>query len=261
MVIVQQIIAGLFLAAAVIFAVSGGGAGSGAKGQPKGLITVLSPNGGERWVEGVDNRISWKPSAAENSAVPKIDLYITDGSGKDAVPPSKNRENSGYETWAPRGVYGSFWVKVCQAGTTKCDSSDKPFTIASKLTEPLLPKATVQVSRPNKAGEIFTRGAENVISWQGGGTGKVKVALVKHDYNPASDEIIGWISESAIPNAGITWNGLKVTAPNGAMVETPVGFYRILAVSQNDRGNYCIASRNEQCSYDLGDAPFSLVGR
>jgi len=94
-------------------------------------IVVTSPNGGETWAEGTDNRITWKPSLAENQALPKIDLYIIDANGNNAITPSINRENTGWDTWTPRNIFGKFNVKICQTGTTNCDTSDNYFTIVA----------------------------------------------------------------------------------------------------------------------------------
>jgi hypothetical protein len=92
-------------------------------------ITVASPNGGDIWYEGNDYRITWRPSNTENPSLPKIDEYILDANGNNAITPSLNRDNTGWDTWTPRGVSGQFKIKICQSGTSNCDMSDNYFTI------------------------------------------------------------------------------------------------------------------------------------
>ena len=100
----------------------------------RSTITVTYPNGGEIWYSGNDYTIKWNPSVNENPAIPKIDEYIIDNNGKNAIDPAINRSNSGSDGWTPRNVNGSFKVKICISGTTDCDESDNYFSIKSEQT-------------------------------------------------------------------------------------------------------------------------------
>jgi hypothetical protein len=97
------------------------------------IITVISPNGGEVWNEGEDQRMTWRAVNSDGSEIPRIDQYVVDSSGTNVIS-AIYRANSGWDTWTPRGVQGQFKVKICQTGTNNCDQSDNWFTIRSSQT-------------------------------------------------------------------------------------------------------------------------------
>ncbi len=131
-------------------------------GSARPSITVLSPNGGESWQKGTTQTIKWRDNgpivACEINAStgvttcppPKlydIKLVGTEPSSGTVVLPgfidatiAKSVSGSSY-SWGVGKIMGSdglvpngsYTVRVCQSGTTTCDSSDSYFKITSSL--------------------------------------------------------------------------------------------------------------------------------
>lgn len=109
-------------------------------------ITVLAPNGGEQWGAYTTQMIRW--GYRNLSSTNKVDIYLE---GK--LPPcaysnpacliasrsydlDKNIAiNGGYNWIVATDIInnpipaGEYYMKICLAGTTNCDQSDRPFTI------------------------------------------------------------------------------------------------------------------------------------
>jgi hypothetical protein len=114
-------------------------------------ITVLSPNGGEKWETYDTKNIKWKWD--EVKSTDKVDLYLDPEAPActRANPPcmlfmaihapylldKKIAANASYNWVVATDIdnklipAGQYRVRVCQAGTQTCDSSDNYFTIAS----------------------------------------------------------------------------------------------------------------------------------
>lgn len=123
-------------------------------------ITILSPNGGETWVKGITQTISWQDRRTNppcpvgtNCAARSYDIkLITVGGGYPGCSlspagcaPTYSIANNVFGTsynwlipnWSgnsqdPSSLevpVGQYKIQVCQTGTTNCDSSDAPFTI------------------------------------------------------------------------------------------------------------------------------------
>src|SRR3989344_1898770 len=122
--------------------------------QTKPSITVLSPNGGEMWFEGTTQVIKWSAKLTTNiygqQYTPSVFYIEALNQDKDAgtytiaeassYGSSYNWEVGTYtdgiastRRMLPRGQY---LVRVCEARTTNCDSSDSYFTITSPTTQP-----------------------------------------------------------------------------------------------------------------------------
>lgn len=128
----------------------------------KSYINVISPNGGETFIQGTSQTIQWQDNSNESgcptnttctSIVARLyDItltpYSTYACSGDVCPLSysrsytvaKNIYGSSY-TWsvgqadATSGVpNGSYLIQVCRAGTSTCDSSDSYFKITSNST-------------------------------------------------------------------------------------------------------------------------------
>lgn len=122
----------------------------------------------------------------------------------------------------------------------------------------------VIVVSPN-GGEVFTQGAQNTISWQGG-KGQVSIALVKATVTNANNPstgglLVGWIASKAAPGSGISWNAqstcdLSMTKCSSV---TP-GSYKVMAVSQDDGGNLTMwdFKQNKAGNWDVSNAAFTI---
>ena len=122
---------------------------------------------------------------------------------------------------------------------------------------------SITVLSPN-GGDIFQQGKNNTISWKGG-KNKVQIGLVKSNFDPAKDGILGWIFTSALPDKTGTWDAnsvsdLSLTTVWNVLALHP-GPFKIIAVSEDAHGNYCFGSSysSSECNYDYSDNHFSIV--
>ena len=165
-------------------------------------ITVVSPNGGETWVEGTNQNITWKdstilpPCAFGTTNCPPVAHYDIQLAPSYAVCtgkvcPMMNTTSMLYRMpytiannvvgtsylWDVGQVIpllansssvapnGSYTIQVCTVGTGVCDSSDAAFSITSGTTT----TGTLSVVSPN-GGETWVKGTNQTISWQDNGT-------------------------------------------------------------------------------------------
>ena len=116
----------------------------------------------------------------------------------------------------------------------------------------------VIVLYPN-GGETFTQSKDNKVSWSGG-KNKVRLGLVESNYNSKTGAVLGWINTNAQPASSLLWDA-KELADLAGSTRWPVspGSYKILAVSENASGDYCILNNSESCNYDVSDYPFTIA--
>ncbi len=138
----------------------------------KPTITVLSPNGGEKWDNVSAKTISWKTNIASNESVT---IYaIQNLSGCFNLKPSygclpvidpenviaSNIANSGKYQWIPN-VTGNYYIRICKGSEkTICDTSDTVFTVVDST----LIKPSINVLSPN-GGETWKIGTQQTIRW------------------------------------------------------------------------------------------------
>lgn len=117
-------------------------------------LKVVSPNGGEAWVAGTDNTITWTPSNTQNSSVQRVDMFLLNSNGQSVMTLGNNRENTGLDYWMPH-ITGAFKVKICQTGTSNCDESDSLFSIENKIV----------VTSPTNGSQV-SAGHTLAVQWQ-----------------------------------------------------------------------------------------------
>jgi len=128
-------------------------------------ITVLSPNGGERWQVGSTQTIKWTSQNLPSGQL-GIDLRLNDVHIRSLFP---STENDGVQQWVvpdviSSGVASGFKIRISliEIGTGRTlyyDDSDAPFSIAAAG----IPSITVL--SPN-GGERWAKGATQTIKWQ-----------------------------------------------------------------------------------------------
>ncbi len=105
----------------------------------------------------------------------------------------------------------------------------------------------------NPPATTMNLGGNNSISWSGG-SGDVQVAVVDDRYEKVGT-ILGWITLSGVPNDSMTWDArnvcdaaMSVCWPLSSLSSGP---YKLLAVSQDALGNYCMSAgcNNSLSSY------------
>ncbi|HWR98175.1 MAG TPA: Ser-Thr-rich GPI-anchored membrane family protein, partial [Candidatus Methanoperedens sp.] len=117
---------------------------------------VLTPNGGENWLTGTTQTITWMTTAAAGADV-SIALY-RGGVPYSVIAPSV--PNSGSYSWAiplAQALGNDYTIRVTSISQpTLFDESDAPFTVATSasiITSPV-------------GGEVWLSGTSQTISWQ-----------------------------------------------------------------------------------------------
>lgn len=133
-------------------------------------LTLVQPDGGEKWAHGETHLISW----LDNFSNPvKVELFR--GGNFYYVLDSSNSGNS-YAWKVPDtlSVDTSYRVKVLNtADTTITDESDSSFSVIAHSYE------TITLEQPN-GGEKWAHGEEHLISWKENFSDPVKVELFKN---------------------------------------------------------------------------------
>jgi hypothetical protein len=124
------------------------------------VITVFSPNGGETWVKGTTQNISWQDSASVlTHTITLVPFNVTPSCivtpGRAVACPSfisyltpvtiANIQGSSFNWFVGQTLDnstvpdGTYTIQICQTGTTFCGSSNNFFNVVSGMT----PTATV----------------------------------------------------------------------------------------------------------------------
>ena len=98
-------------------------------------VTVLAPNGGEAWVPGLLQTITW--SAADNVAVTRVDIELSRDNGSTFETLSAGEANDGSFDWTVTTPLSTLCrVRVVAsdaAGSSASDLSDAPFSILNPV--------------------------------------------------------------------------------------------------------------------------------
>ena len=124
------------------------------------VISLLTPNGNERWDVGTRHDITWRISGA----IPSVLLEYSIDEGQDAYPyiiASDVIASDGVYSWTiPDSISQRVKVKISDTSTPQVyDTSDDTFTIAGKLV----------VRAPN-GGEVWPVNSSQFIAWAAIGT-------------------------------------------------------------------------------------------
>jgi len=165
------------LAVTILVAVSFGQQTGGPPPAQPYAISVVSPNGGEKWEAGSSQTITWKlsspvaPDSIQISLLRKVDPTLPSPSASTNVLVTLIKEIKSEWLWekvAPIGSDFRIEVKAFFPKQTVKDASNKLFAIVSEkplakaLT--LAPKA-VTVAAPN-GGELWAIGSSHTITWK-----------------------------------------------------------------------------------------------
>lgn len=120
-----------------------------------GSITVTSPNGGERWVRGTTQSITWNSSGVSGNVKIEYKKGIVTGTIASSV------ANTGSYSWSiptSQETRNDYKIVVTSlADSSVKDESNSTFTIAD-------PDAALSVTSPN-GGETWTAGSSHSITW------------------------------------------------------------------------------------------------
>ena len=140
---------------------------------PSPVITVNSPNGGERWIQGSSYNIKWSSTGSVGSYV-RIEL-LKRGIVNRVL--ASSTPNDGYYRWTiPSSLTpgNDYKIRITSTSKTVSDSSDCDFAITCKTA------GTLTVTSPN-CKESWRHGTTHAITWsKSGSTGSyVKIELLK----------------------------------------------------------------------------------
>ena len=134
----------------------------------KGYLTLTAPNGGETWIVGSKQNITWTPTGT----IPNVKLeYSTDGGNTYpyTITPSTNGPLGSYSWTIPDAIGTNLKVRVSDAADPSVnDASNNTFSI----------KGSITVTAPN-GGEAWGVGTDQNITWTKTGT----IATVKIEYS------------------------------------------------------------------------------
>jgi hypothetical protein len=206
--------------------------------QSRGPITVVSPNGGEKWIVGEVRPIHWNWDGKFSS----VRLEYSTDSGATWRTINATVTNDGASVWTvPNTPSPSAKIKITNtADPNAFDLSDADFAIVPP---------TITIARPN-GGETYVPGETRPIHWNW--TGKFSPLRIEYstdsgatwrtiNTNVLNDGALLWevpntlssaskikITDVANPNAFVVSNanfaiGTRATAPNPVTVTSPMG--------------------------------------
>ncbi len=121
-------------------------------------ITVLSPNGGERWFVGSSQTVNWSVQGIDNSAQVRIEISRGNGPFEELIAATENDGTA--DVTVPGPPSNSVRLRITALdGTGAADTSDSAFTILNP---------TLRLLSPNGGLEWLT-GSRQTISWTSDG--------------------------------------------------------------------------------------------
>jgi hypothetical protein len=151
-------------------------------------ITVTAPNGGENWIKGTQNVITWTSDVIGNVRI----SLLKNGSQYSLIAASV--PNTGTFNWMiPNGllVGTDYKVKVSSvANPLIYDLSDADFSISAGIVGTF-----ITVTSPN-GGESWIAGTQQAITWTSDVTSNLRIVLLKNGLQYA-------VIAGALPNTGI----------------------------------------------------------
>ena len=190
---------------------------------PYPTITITSPNGGQSWVEGTTQIITWTYTGT--TANVEVE-YSSDGGGLWNSIVSSTANTGSYNWVIPAVESGNCLVRVGDTATTASDVSDAVFT--------LWKQPSITVTTPN-GGESWKRFTTQTITWTT--TGNIQDVKIQYSIDAGGN----WIDVvTSTPNDGsYQWNVpnvnrdkpqclVKIMTLDGTVVDTSDNYFTIL---------------------------------
>jgi hypothetical protein len=177
----------------------------------KGALTVTAPNGGQSWVVGATQNITW----TKKGTVPNVKLeYSTDGGSTfpNSITASTPGANLSFPWTIPNAIGTDLKVKITNlSDASVTDESDNTFGI----------KGSVTIAAPN-GNEAWGIGTNKSITWTRTGTlsGNVKLEYstdagstypIGNLISNTADVVTGTPYTWAVPDAPTTQGRIKIT--------------------------------------------------
>jgi len=135
------------------------------------IITIISPNGGEKWIRGTNKEVKWSSSGSPGTNV-KIELYKAGVLNKLIISSTPNDGSYFWYVPTTQTIAADYKIKVTSiTNSAYTDQSNNNFVISA---------GSITVVSPN-GGESWNKGSTRTITWsKTGSTGSyVKIELLK----------------------------------------------------------------------------------
>jgi YVTN family beta-propeller protein len=207
---------------------------------PIPTITVTSPNGGENWMVGSAQNITWTSIGTVGNV--KIEYSTNNGTNWTEI--TASTVNDGTHPWTvPDTVSSQCLIRVSETGGSPSDISDSVFSI--------VPIPTITVISPN-GGENWMVGSVHNITWTTTGI----VGNVKIEYSVNNGENWSEIIASTGNDGSFPWTIpgtvsdlclIRVSETDGSPSDTSDGVFSILPIR-----TITVTSPNGGENWDVG---------
>jgi len=190
-------------------------------------LTITAPNGGETWLIGGTQNITWTSSNAGSNV--QIE-YSTDSGASWTVVVASTANDGSYPWTIPNTPSGTCLVRVTDTDGLPSDQSNVVFTIS------LLPDVTV--TAPN-GGEDWAVGSVHNITWTSSGTS----GTVKIDYSVDNGTNWSAVTASTTDNGSYAWTVpnnpstnclVRITDTDGSPVDQSESTFTITLIQISD---------------------------
>jgi hypothetical protein len=151
-------------------------------------ITVTSPNGGEEWLVGSQQTITW----TYTGTVGNVKIEYSADNGGDWIVITSSTPNDGSHSWTvPDTVSSQCLIRVSETDGNPTDTGNNVFSI--------VPIPTVTVISPN-GGEEWRVGSQKIITWTSTGTvGNVKIEYTTDNGTVWTEIVSSTANEGSYP--------------------------------------------------------------
>jgi hypothetical protein len=160
---------------------------------PAPVITISSPNGGEKLKAGTTHNITWTSSQVQEEV--KIE-YSTDNGTTWASVLLSTSNNGSYQWTVPDNPSKDCLIRVSETDGEPSDVSDLPFSIVSPST------ATITVTSPN-GGENLNVDSIYQVTWTSTGMEASDTVLIEYSIDEGSSWIV--IEPPTVNSGGYEW--------------------------------------------------------
>ncbi|MFA6095268.1 MAG: hypothetical protein WC767_00255 [Candidatus Paceibacterota bacterium] len=225
-------------------------------------ITITSPNGGT-WTKGQKNTISWQASSYPSNGY--VALFLNQAANGPTVGVIKNIFFSASQ---PIAKYAQSYTWDTQTlMSSGGDSSGVPtppgkiqsgssYQVRVAIIDQSVSPATLTFA-DSKAFTIRESVTSPIRIYWNGGTSNVQVGLVDTRFSSTNPVILGWISLENPTSGNIEWDGKSVTDLANTVTwevsSLSSGPFRIVAVTADKSGNYCVSSSSGECNSVFSD--------
>ncbi len=192
-----------------------------------GTLTVKSPNGGEKWINGTTHTLTWT-SAGSPGAYVKIELLKGGVLNKVITSSTPNNGSYSWKISSTQTLGTDYKIRITSTTYSYVtDSSNSNFAVV---------RGTITVVSPN-GGEKWIRGTTHTITWSKAGTtgANVKIELLK---NGVVNRII---SSSTANDGSFSWTILS-TQTLGTDYKIRITSTTYTSITDSSNNNFSITT-------------------